>query len=141
MKKFVFALLLSIPVCGWGMDRLSALSMLETGDNDFAVGRAGEISRFQVLRREWRSVTNSSHYADSETARGVVHQIMERRIQAFQVSFGRLPSDFEYYALWNAPAQALSGKLSRRVAERCQRFANLCTRDRDYAQGPGRKVF
>jgi len=28
--------------------------------------------------------------------------------------------------LWNAPTQALTGRISRVVAERCQRFANLC---------------
>ena len=33
-----------------------------------------------------------------------------------------------YYALWNAPNQVLSGHVSRTVAERCQRFSNLCSR-------------
>jgi hypothetical protein len=115
--------------------------MLETGDDDRAVGRAGEISRFQVLRSEWRTVTNSARYADYETARKVVLQIMERRIRSFEMVHKRSPSDFEYYALWNAPAQALQGKLSRRVAERCRRFANLCARDRELAQNGGGTVF
>lgn len=142
MKKLVLTLLLSVPAwCGWGMDRLSALSMLETGDDDRAVGRAGEISRFQVLRSEWRSVTNSARYADYETARKVVLQIMSRRIQSFEAVHKRSPNDFEYYALWNAPAQALQGKFSRRVAERCRRFVNLCARDRELAQSSGAKVF
>src|SRR5258706_16343156 len=45
------ALLLSlIPILSFGMDRMSALSMLETGDDDTMVGRAGEISRYQVMR-------------------------------------------------------------------------------------------
>jgi hypothetical protein len=141
MKTLVLALLLSIPACGWGMDRLSALSMLETGDNDRAIGRAGEISRYQVLRREWRSVTNSARYADSETARTVVLRIMERRIGAFQATFKRAPTDFEYYALWNAPSQVMQRRVSRRVAERSQRFANLCDRDRQLAQAGVGKVF
>ncbi len=141
MKTLLLTLLLSVPACGWGMDRLSALSMLETGDNDHAVGRAGEISRYQVLRREWQSVTNSASYADSETARSVVLQIMERRTQAFQAAFGRVPTDFEFYALWNAPAQIMEKKVSSRVAERCRRFANLCERDLQLAQNSGRKVF
>lgn len=115
--------------------------MLESGDNDRAVGRAGEISRYQVLRREWRSVTNSASYADSRTARGVVLRIMDRRVQAFQAAFGRTPNDFEYYGLWNAPAQVMEKKVSSRVAERCRRFANLCERDRQLAQNSGRKVF
>jgi hypothetical protein len=140
MKRMLL-IWLCLPLCGFGMDRLSALSMLETGDDDYAVGQAGEISRFQVQKSEWRSVTNSVNYADSETARTVVLQIMERRSQAFQAAFGHVPNDFEYYALWNAPAQAMQGKLSPRVTERCRRFVNLCERDQQLAQAPGRKVF
>lgn len=141
MKKLVLLLLLSLPASGWGMDRLSALSMLETGDNDRAIGRAGEISRYQVLRREWRTVTNSAAYADSETARTVVLRLMDHRIHAFEATFGRSPNDFEFYGLWNAPSQIMEGKLTRRVAERCRRFANLCERDQQLAQAGSRKVF
>ena len=32
------------------MDRFTALSQIESGDNDFAVGRVGEISRYQIRR-------------------------------------------------------------------------------------------
>ena len=54
------ALLLTlVPMCGFGMDRLAALSMIETGDRDHMIGRAGEISRYQILKAEWHSVTNS----------------------------------------------------------------------------------
>jgi len=116
------------------MDRLSALSMLETGNDDHAVGSAGEISRFQVKKAEWRTVTNSANYSDYETARKVMTQLMDKRLHAFEEHFGRKPTDFEFYALWNAPAQAMSGHFSRAVTERCQRFANLCERDRQMTQ-------
>jgi hypothetical protein len=116
------------------MDRLSALSMLETGNDDRAVGSAGEISRFQVKKAEWRTVTNSANYSDFETARKVMVQLMDKRIHAFHDHFGRMPTDFEFYALWNAPSQALTGHVSRVVASRCQRFANLCERDRKLMQ-------
>ena len=43
-----------LPMMAFGMDRLSALSQIESGDNDRAVGKAGEISRYQVLKNEWR---------------------------------------------------------------------------------------
>jgi hypothetical protein len=142
MKKLLLWLALLVPVCGFGMDRLAALSMLETGNNDRAIGRAGEVSRYQVLRREWRSVTNSPDYADSETAKGVVLRIMEKRTRDFQTTFGRMPNDFEYYALWNAPSQILQRRLSRTVAERCRRFANLCERrEQQWAQASEQKVF
>jgi hypothetical protein len=134
MKTFVVLLLALLPVCGFGMDRLSALSMLETGNDDRAIGSAGEISRFQVKKAEWRSVTNSANYCDSETAQKVMLQLMDKRIHAFQEHFGRQPTDFEFYALWNAPSQALTGRISRKVAARCERFANLCERDRKVVQ-------
>jgi hypothetical protein len=132
--KAIALLLVLLPACAFGMDRSAALSMLETGDNDRAVGSAGEISRFQVRKAEWRTVTNSPNYTDSETARKVMLHIMDKRVQAFKARFNRPPSDFEYYALWNAPSQVMDGKISRTVAARCERFANLCARDRTPVQ-------
>lgn len=134
MKKLVTLVLLLVPICGFSMDRLSALSMLETGNDDQAVGSAGEISRFQVKKAEWRSVTSSINYSDFETARKVMVQLMDKRIRAFSERFGRAPTDFEFYALWNAPSQALSGRISSKVRARCERFANLCERDRNSVQ-------
>jgi hypothetical protein len=134
MKTFATLMVCLLPMCGFSMDRLSALSMLETGNVDHAVGSAGEISRFQVKKAEWRTVTNSANYSDYETARKVMVQLMDKRIHSFEEHFGRKPSDFEFYALWNAPSQAMNSRVSRTVAERCQRFANLCDRDRKAAQ-------
>jgi len=139
MKKAIALVLMLLPVCGFGMDRFAALSMLETGDNDQAVGSAGEISRYQVLKAEWRSVTNSANYCDCETARAVMVKIMNKRVSAFEAQFGRSPTDFEFYALWNAPSQAMDGRITPRVAARCQRFANLCARDRKPVQMAGAK--
>src|SRR6266446_1614159 len=119
------------PMISFGMDRLSALSMLETGDNDRVVGRAGEISRYQVLKIEWRSVTNSTAYCNPITARMVTARLLEQRMERFQSVYHRSPTDYEFYALWNAPTQALTGRISRTVAERSRRFANLCGRPAD----------
>lgn len=141
MKKLFLSLILCLPVSGFSVDRLAALSMLESGDNDRAIGRAGEVSRYQILRREWRSVTNSAAYTDSETARQVAVKIMEKRIERFQAVYNRPPNDFEYYGLWNAPAQILEGRVSPVVAERCKRFVNLCEREQQLAQASGRRVF
>ncbi len=115
-----------LPMVTFGMDRLAALSMIETGDNDHMVGRAGEISRYQILKREWQSVTNSTRYTDPTTAKAVALILVEKRTQAFQAAHQRPPTNYEFYALWNAPSQALEQRISPRVSERCQRFANLC---------------
>ena len=114
------------PMMSFGMDRLAALSMIETGNNDRMVGRAGEISRYQILKREWRSVTNSTRYTDRDTARAVTLTLIDRRVASFRSIYQRPPTNFEFYALWNAPGQVLEGRVSRTVAERCQRYANLC---------------
>lgn len=119
-------LIFLFPMASFGLDRLSALSMLETGDSDLAVGRAGEISRYQIMKTEWRSVTTSTNYRDPSTAKQVVARLMEDRVEKFRLARHRAPTDFEFYALWNAPAQALTGRISRTVAERSRRFVNLC---------------
>ena len=119
-------LLVLCPMASFGMDRLAALSMFETGNDDRVVGRAGEISRYQILKREWHSVTPSLRYADPETARSVTLTLLERRVQSFRATYHRNPTDFEFYGLWNAPSQVLEHRLSHRVAERCRRYANLC---------------
>ena len=127
MMKLVLLITMA-PMLSFGMDRLAALSMIETGNNDRMVGRAGEISRYQILKSEWRSVTNSTRYADPATARTVTLQLLDRRVQSFQAIYHRPPTNFEYYALWNAPGQVFNGRVSPVVSERCRRYANLCER-------------
>jgi hypothetical protein len=92
------------------------------------VGRAGEISRYQILKAEWRTVTNSVRWTDPQIAKAVTQQLIDRRVNQFRSTHHRDPSDFEFYVLWNAPAQVLiRGKVSKVVAERAHRYANLCT--------------
>jgi hypothetical protein len=105
MKKVIVLML--VPWSAWGMDGWSALSMVESGDNDYAVGRAGEISRYQVLKKEWQSVTNSRAYSQPQTAAAVARVLLGRRVQQFEQKAHRPPTSFEVYVLWNAPAQAL----------------------------------
>lgn len=127
MKTLLLMILLA-PLASMGMDRLSALSMLETGNNDRMVGGAGEISRYQILKSEWRSVTKSTRWTDPQVAKAVTLRLIDRRVKQFRAKYHRDPSDFEFYVLWNAPAHVLvRGKVSKVVAERAQRYANLCS--------------
>lgn len=52
MKKPLFLLLcLSVmPAMSQDARRLAALSQIESGDNDRAVGKDGEVSRYQIAR-------------------------------------------------------------------------------------------
>ena len=124
--RILALLMVFCPMLSFGLDRFSALSMIETGDNDRMVGRAGEISRYQILKREWRSVSDSTQFTDRKVSEAVARRLIDQRVTRFKSIYGRNPTDFEFYGLWNAPAQVYRGQVSPVVAERCRRFANLC---------------
>jgi len=104
------------------MDRWAALSMLESGDNDGAVGSRGEVSRFQIRPELWPG--GNSH--NQQDALAAAREVMNPRLEAFQKTHGRPANDFEFYVLWNAPWQA--DHPSKAVSERALRFANLVRR-------------
>ena len=110
------------------MDRWSALSQIETRDNDSAVGAAGEISRYQVKPRLWhRYARSDADWRDPAVALAAAQQIMRERCSGFERSYNRQPSDFEFYVLWNAPAQIERPR--KAVRERAERFCHLVSRD------------
>ena len=111
------------------MDRWAALAMFESGDNDRIVGRAGEISRYQIRRELWPG----GNPLDAGVALANAQRIMSPRVAAFERTHGRMPDDFEFYILWNAPAQI--NHPHPVVAERARRFMNLVV---DAASEPGR---
>ena len=106
------------------MDRWAALSQLESGDDDWARGAAGEVSRYQVRPEIWQqyAAANMSWLVPAD-AMQVAQRIMKERCAEFEHAFGKQPTDFEFYILWNAPA--LSGKPPKAVQERATRFCNL----------------
>jgi hypothetical protein len=101
------------------MDRWSALSMIESGNNDAAVGSVGEISRYQIRPTLWPG--GNPH--NPNLALNVAQTIMRQRLARFEHTHNRMPSDFEFYVLWNAPEQVNHPR--RAVARRAERFANL----------------
>ena len=107
------------------MERFAALSMIESGDDDFAHGEHTEVSRFQIQREVWLQATNApiSEATNTPVALAVAQAIAQKRCQAFEKKYGRLPTDFEFYVLWNSPAQI--DNPGRVVRERAQRFVNL----------------
>lgn len=109
----------------FSMDRFAALSMIESGDDDFANGRHTEVSRFQIRREAWLQATNApiSEATNAVVARAVAEMIAARRCQDFEKKHGRAPTDFEFYVLWNSPAQI--DNPSRTVRARATRFVNL----------------
>ena len=111
-----------------GMDRLAALSLIESGNNDRAVGRHGEVSRFQIKPALWRQYGASvplTSRTNLPVALRLTREIMQDRCRNFERHYHRPPTDFEYYVLWNAPGQIR--KPGKAVIERANRFCNLVT--------------
>jgi hypothetical protein len=104
------------------MERWAALSMIESGDDDRAIGPGGEISRFQIRPELWPG----GNPQDTQIALVAAQEIMLPRIELFQRTHQRMPTDFEFYVLWNAPWQA--DHPSAKVTERARRFSNLVQR-------------
>ena len=107
------------------MDRFTALSQIESGDNDFAVGQAGEISRYQIRRELWRRLTHLplSQATNSVVAFNVAKAIALARSENFRQQYNRPPTDLEFYILWNAPGEI--DHPSHRVRSRAELYANL----------------
>lgn len=104
------------------MDRWAALSMIESGDDDSAIGSLGEVSRYQIRPYLWPG--GNPHNAG--VALDAAQRIMRPRVNRFERIHKRAPSDFEFYVLWNAPEEV--DHPCRAVAKRAQRFSNLVHR-------------
>jgi len=110
-----------------------ALGMIESGNDDHAVGSAGEISRYQIKKNIWRMYSSSSRFWDMNEAWSIAEKVLATRIDEYQRLTGHPPSPFDVYVLWNAPGQFQSvgfeqKRISRVVAERATRFGNLVCR-------------
>jgi hypothetical protein len=131
MLKTTIILLLSVLGVQAELSKLEALSMIESGDNDLAIGGAGEVSRYQIMPTVWRRFTSSTDYADAQVSTWVAEQYLASLESSFQKRAGREPTDFDRYVLWNAGPSYyerigfLSERVHRHIRERAERFVNL----------------
>lgn len=114
-----------------------SLAMFETGASspvrgaaDALRGRAGEVSRFQIMPDVWRSYSQSSDYTNPDVAWTVAARILDDRIGQFRSSTNREPTALEVYLLWNKPGHFESAafdveKVRTLYRSRAERFANL----------------
>jgi hypothetical protein len=114
---------LGMACSGSAMDRWTALSMLETGNNDSVIGSCGEISRYQIRSEIWPG----GNPLDPKAALVVAKDVMRARLSKFEQTHKRAATDFEFYVLWNAPAKV--NHPTPCVIERAERFVNLVQRD------------
>ena len=121
------SLIVLLAVCAFipsahAMERWAALSMIESGNDDQAIGSLGEVSRYQIRPKLWPG----GNPQNATEALGAAKGIMQPRLAKFEHSHNRMPTDFEFYVLWNAPQEVTHP--CKAVAERAHRFANLVQR-------------
>ena len=123
---------LLMPQCN-ALSIRDALGAIESGDDDHAVGYAGEVSRYQIKKNIWRAYSSSSRFWDKNEAWRIAEQVLAVRVDAYRRHTGHAPAAFDIYVLWNAPGQFQrvgyqQKRISRVVAERATRFTNLVRR-------------
>ena len=144
MRKVLVLLMLSVVSASAGYSKLEALSLIESGNNDAAVGSLGEVSRYQIKPRIWREYSSSRSWRDARVSSQVAETYLKSLEETFLKRAGRAPTDFDLYVLWNAgPAYyAKLGFSAARVhpvvRERAQRYVNL--RNVTLAQSPSVRV-
>lgn len=119
-----------------GLDskRVYALGMVETGNNDRAIGLAGEISRYQLAPPVWKSYSRSMDYRNPDVALQVARQHWSYLAGYFTEKTGRVPTDYDMYVLWNtrlgyyAHHGFSKRAISLVVQDRANRFVNLVNR-------------
>jgi hypothetical protein len=143
MSKVIVLLMLSVLSASAGYSKLEALSLIESGNNDAAVGSLGEVSRYQIRPYIWREYSASRSWRDSRVSAQVAENHLKNLEETFVRRAGRAPTDFDSYVLWNAGAAYYAkvgfspARVHPVIRERAQRFVNL--RMVDLAQGPTAK--
>ena len=111
-----------------------ALGMIESGNDDRGVGRAGEVSRYQIHPSIWKNYSESQDYQNPELALQVARQHWNHLANYFRARAGREATPFDMYVLWNTRFGHYARKgfdqtrLSPVIRERAQRFVNLVNR-------------
>lgn len=134
--KLTLLLLLSVACSVHAMptgreaDRYSALAMIETGNNDRAIGKkAHEVSRYGIRPDVWYEFAGTlplSSAVNPFTAIQVGEALMRPRVAHFTRRHGRPPTDMEWSLLWHCPARVRHPTADDR--DYALRFSNLMNR-------------
>lgn len=131
MKNYILAILLTTAGAKAEISRLEALSLIESGDNDAAIGSAGEVSRFQILPHVWAHYSRSRSFRDCRVSTHVASTHLQELSRWFEERTGRPASDFDVYVLWNAGPSYYArrgfkaARVSKVISERASRYARL----------------
>jgi hypothetical protein len=106
---------------------LSTLSKIESGDNDHAIGKQGEVSRYQITPENWRAAEKRAGRkldpTEEMTARIVAFDEWSGRLEIFCKVHAMRPTPAQLYLIWHRPARVLHPRKKER--ERADRFENL----------------
>jgi hypothetical protein len=111
--------------------RQYALGMIETGNNDGAIGGLGEVSRYQIMPSVWKHYSSSRSYRNLDVATEVARQHWTSLYEYFKNKTEREPTNFDMYVLWNtrhghyAAKEFTPVRLNPVIRDRAQRFTNL----------------
>lgn len=98
MKSIVLILFLSVVNLN-AMSYWQALSQLESGDNDKAIGQHFEVSRYQILREYWPPGLD---WENPQVALYVARDIiMKERVDRFVLHNNHQPTAREWVRLWH----------------------------------------
>ena len=131
MHKILCIMMLSGTTSWAGLSKLQALSMIESGDNDAAIGQAGEVSRYQIKPWIWRGYSQSKAYRDAHESSAVAIKYLSDLEETFRKRARREPTDFDLYVLWNAGPAYYSkcgfspSRIDPVIRNRARRFNNL----------------
>jgi hypothetical protein len=125
MMRILTALAVFTAINAMSLSFNEALSQIESGNNDYAIGKNDERGRYQICPKVWRKHSRYpiSKATDPNYSFSVLQRIWIPRIKAFEKQQNREATIREYYILWHRPAEVL--KPSRKVLERAKRFENL----------------
>lgn len=131
MCKILWILLIGVSTATAGLTKLEALSLIESGDNDAAIGLVGEVSRYQIRPHLWREYSQNRAYRNPNLAAQVAQKHLASLEAIFRKQTGRAPADFDLYVLWNAgptyyaKVRFAQNRVSPVIQERARRFVNL----------------
>jgi hypothetical protein len=129
--KLITILIMFIGICACHAqyDRYNCLAMIETGNNDKAVGAVGEVGRYQIKPDVWEQYSGGlplSAAQDPFKSWTVAQRVMKDRVNWFIQTHRRQPSEREWALLWHKP---FSKRFSRADRDYAMRFDNLRSLD------------
>lgn len=90
---------------------IEGISQVETGDNDFAVGTHGELSRWQLMPDVRKSYT-SVDWQSYTQARIAVAVELGLRLKRFEARYGHPATPLQTALLWRCPTRVAHPTIS-----------------------------